>query len=96
MTDDYLNYDFSIVIGDYDYDAVNGIDGMYDTDSFSYVIGTYENDTVSEADGDTGESRSDLPEPHGDLPRGFDPGGSSPNRTEEEVRKDEHPKNVKV
>ena len=62
----------------------------------SSFIGTYENDDVSEVDGDTGESRCDLPGSHGDLPRGFGPGESSPNRIEKEVRKNEDPNNVKI
>ena len=87
---------YSDVIGDYDYDAVNGIDGTYETDSLSYLICTYENDVVIEVDDDTGESRCDIPESHGDLPRGLSPGGRSPNRIEKQVRKYGHRKNVNI
>ena len=64
---------YSDVINDYEYDAVNGTDGKFETDSFSYLIGAYENDAVSEAEGDTGEPRCDIPESHGDHPRGLVP-----------------------
>ena len=67
------------MIDDYDYNAVNGTDGEYTSDSFSSVIGLYDHDAASEADGDIGKSR-------GDLPRGFGPSGSSPNSVEKERR----------
>ena len=50
---------YSDVISDYDYDAVNGTDGNFETGSFSYLIGAYENDAVSEAEGDSEQCRVD-------------------------------------
>ena len=84
------------VISDYDYDALNGLGGKFETDSFFYLIGAYEKDAISEAEGDTGESRCDIRESHGDLTRSPGPAATSPKRKEKEARKDKYPKNVKI
>ena len=73
--DEHATDSYSNVVCDYGYDVVNGIDGKYEIDSFFYSIGTYEDDVASEADDDTGESRCDILESHGDLPRGAAPVG---------------------